>query len=244
MNMGSGPRTEFMKTLTVSLLVAGLMACAAVAGVVARPSTKAADVGPRFVLEDTVPRSFGDWRELPDSGAHVVNPQTQELLDKLYSQILTRTYVNSNGYRIMLSLAYGDDQRGDLAAHKPEVCYPAQGFQLHSNVEAKVSTPFGSIDGRRLSTSLGRRKEPVTYWFTVGDTAVRNKLQQRMVEVKLGLTGQVPDGLLFRVSSIDDATARAFEMQDRFVADLLNATQPLGRLRLSGLGGGGAVPAR
>jgi EpsI family protein len=238
--MGSSPSAAFMKTLTVSLLMAGLMACAAVAGVVARPSTKAAHVGPRFVLEDTVPRSFGDWRELPDAGAQVVNPQTKELLDKLYSQILTRTYVNSNGYRIMLSLAYGDDQRGDLAAHKPEVCYPAQGFTLHSNVEGKVSTPFGTIDGRRLSTSLGRRKEPVTYWFTVGDKAIRNKLQQRMVEVKLGLTGQIPDGLLFRVSSIDDTTARAFEMQDAFVADLLKATGAPGRLRLSGLG---AAPA-
>ena len=43
----------------------------------------------------------------------------------------------------------------------------------------------------------------MTYWFTVGDTAIKNKLQQRMVEVKLGLTGQIPDGLLFRVSSID-----------------------------------------
>lgn len=48
----------------------------------------------------------------------VVNPQTQELLDKLYSQILTRTYVNAKGYRIMLSLAYGSDQRGALQAHK------------------------------------------------------------------------------------------------------------------------------
>jgi EpsI family protein len=187
------------------------------------------------VLEDTVPKQFGEWRLVPDAGNTVVNPQTKELLDKLYSQILSRTYVNASGYRVMLSLAYGDDQRGDLAAHKPEVCYPAQGFALHSNQEVQLATPFGNIAARRLTTSLGARLEPVTYWFTVGDTAVKNKLQQRMVEVKLGLTGQIPDGLLFRVSSIDPASAKAFAMQDAFVADLLKASTAQSRLRLSGL---------
>ena len=94
----------------------------------------------------------------------------------------------------MLSLAYGDDQRSDLTAHKPEVCYPAQGFQLHSNSEDELTTPFGRIAVRRLNTSLGARREPVTYWFTVGDRAIRSKFDQRIVEVRLGLTGQIPDG--------------------------------------------------
>jgi EpsI family protein len=225
-----------MPMLRMAIVLASLMTFAAVAGIVSRPTAKVGGGAPRFLLEDTVPKQFGEWRELPDSGAYVVNPQTQELLDKLYSQLLTRTYVNASGYRIMLSLAYGDDQRGDLAAHKPEVCYPAQGFKLHSNIEAQVATPFGAIAARRLDTSLGQRKEPVTYWFTVGDTAVKNKLQQRMVEVKLGLTGQIPDGLLFRVSSIDAAPARAYAMQDEFVAELLKAATSQSRARLSGLG--------
>ena len=92
----------------------------------------AASPGLGIQLEPTVPQSFGDWTELPDQPAQVVNPQTKELLDTLYSQILTRTYVNKDGYRIMLSMAYGDDQRGGLQAHRPEVCYPAQGFKVAS----------------------------------------------------------------------------------------------------------------
>lgn len=224
-----------MRKIGVAVVLAALMAFAAMAGIVVRPSVKATSGGTRFLLENVVPKQFGDWRELPQMGAYVVNPQTKELLDKLYSQILTRTYVNSSGYRIMLSLAYGDDQRGGLQAHKPEVCYPAQGFALHSNQEAQVATPFGGIAARRLSTSLGQRKEPVTYWFTVGDTAIKNKLQQRMVEIRLGLTGQVPDGLLFRVSSIDDSPERAFQIQEAFVATLLQSASAEGRLWLSGL---------
>jgi len=136
----------------------------------------------------------------------------------------------------MLSLAYGDDQRADLTAHKPEVCYPAQGFQLHSNAEDELATPFGQIAVRRLNTSLGARKEPVTYWFTVGDRAIRSKLDQRIVEVRLGLTGQIPDGLLFRVSSIDPEPSRAYVEQDKFVAELLKAVSSRDRIRLAGLG--------
>ena len=138
----------------------------------------------------------------------------------------------------MLSLAYGDDQRADLTAHKPEVCYPAQGFQLHSNAEDELATPFGQIAVRRLNTSLGARKEPVTYWFTVGDRAIRSKLDQRIVEVRLGLTGQIPDGLLFRVSSIDPEPSRAYVEQDKFVAELLKAVSARDRIRLAGSGTG------
>ena len=224
-----------MSSVRLSIVLACLMTGASVGGIVARPGTKATEIGPKFVLDETVPKQFGDWRELPQVGAYVVNPQTKELLDKLYSQILTRTYVNSSGYRIMLSLAYGDDQRGSLALHKPEVCYPAQGFTLHSNEPAEVHTPFGGIAARRLRTSLGQRKEPVTYWFTVGENAISNKVQQRLVEIKLGLTGQVPDGLLFRVSSLDESPEMAFAQQEAFVSALLAATPATARLRLSGL---------
>ena len=158
------------RPLAVAIVMFCLMAGALALGMLGRPPAKSASAGPRFVLDAIVPKEFGDWREVPEQSVAVVNPQTKELLDKLYSQILTRTYVNSQGYQIMLSMAYGDDQRGDLQAHKPEVCYPAQGFSLHSNDESQLATPFGPITARRLSTSMGPRHEPVTYWFTVGDT--------------------------------------------------------------------------
>lgn len=211
------------------------MIATAAGGYAIRPGPKASDHGASIKLQTAVPASFGDWRQLPTPGAQVVNPQTQQLLDKLYSQLLTRNYVNGDGYAIMLSLAYGDDQRGALQAHKPEVCYPAQGFTLHSNVEADVTTDFGKISARRLNTSLGTRHEPVTYWFTSGDRTIRSRLEKRWVELRLALTGQVPDGLLFRVSSIDADSGRAFALQDKFVNEMLRATTPAQRAKLAGL---------
>jgi len=225
----------------IALVIAGLMLAASIGAVVARPTAKVSDEAP-LVLEKIIPLEFGDWREEPQRMVQVVNPQTQELLDKLYSQILSRTYVNSGGYRIMLSLAYGSDQRGSLQAHKPEVCYPAQGFQISNLESANLKTSFGTIPVRRLFGTMGPRQEPVTYWFTVGDKAVMGTTQKKLVELRFGLTGRIPDGMLFRVSSIDPDQGKAYQTQEQFVNQLLQAVSPSDRQRLSGLGeapGGG-----
>ncbi len=224
-----------MNLNSTAWIMSALMCGAAVAGIAARPSTKVADRGNAITLETAVPTDFGEWHELPDQQAQVVNPQTRELLDTIYDQILSRTYVNKDGYRIMLSLAYGDDQRGGLQAHRPEVCYPAQGFKLGKVEEGALPTSFGTIDVRRLTTELGARNEPVTYWLTVGDQVIKNKFDKRIAEIRLGLTGQIPDGLLFRVSSIDTDTARAFAMQQKFAADMMAAVPVETRRQLSGL---------
>jgi EpsI family protein len=217
------------------MAVAGLMVAASVGAIVARPAAKQADERPAVSLETIVPGQFGEWRILTAGHVQVVNPQAQELLDRLYSEVLTRVYVHSNGYRIMVSLAYGSDQRGGLQAHRPEVCYPAQGFTVRANEAGRLATAFGEIPVRRLFTTMGPRQEPVTYWFTVGDTAVGTSTHKRMVELVFGLTGRIPDGMLFRVSSIDADRSRAFELHEQFVNQLLSAVSPVDRRRLSGL---------
>lgn len=225
----------------IAITVAFLMCAVSVASVVVRPSATPKEKRTGITLESAVPKRFSEWTELPEQGAQVVNPQTKELLDKLYSQILTRSYVNKDGYRVMLSMAYGDDQRGGLQAHRPEVCYPAQGFKLGSVEDGQLKTAFGSIEVRRLSTSLGPRNELITYWLTVGDQVIRSKLDKRIAEIRLGLTGQIPDGLLFRVSSIDNDSARAYSMQQKFVADMMASVPAKTRQQLSGLVANGSA---
>ncbi len=220
----------------VSLWIAALMVLASIGAVLARPTVKAADEEPPISLEQMIPKQFGDWHEEPQRYMQVVNPQTQELLDKLYSQILSRVYINSAGYRIMLSLAYGSNQRGSLQAHKPEVCYPAQGFTIDRNEAGQFTSQFGEVPVRRLAGHLGARYEPVTYWFTVGDKAVQGATQKKLVELRFGLTGRIPDGLLYRVSSIDRDAQRAYQLQDQFTSQLLDAVSPADRRRLTGLG--------
>ena len=223
-----------MKLGITAVVIAALMCSASVAsiGVLSRAPTP----GLGIELETAVPTEFGEWAALKEEPAQLVNPQTKALLDSIYSQIVTRTYVHKSGYRIMLSLAYGDDQRGGLQAHRPEVCYPAQGFKVTSLSDGQLPTDYGPIEVRRLTTVLKTRREPVTYWLTIGDEVIRDKLQKRMAAIRLAFTGQIPDGLLFRASSIDEDHARAFAMQQRFVADLMSAIKdPETRQKLSGL---------
>jgi EpsI family protein len=191
----------------------------------------------QFQLTDVFPERFAGWRLLP-SNTMVVNPQAQEMLDKLYSQLLTRTYVNAAGYVIMLSVAYGDDQRGGLQAHMPDVCYPAQGFALLGAEAGAIDLPPASLPVQKLKTALKARKEPVTYWFTFGQHVMRspNAWQRRVVELRAAIDGKVPDGMLVRVSSIDENAADAFRQQERFIKDLVNAVPASHRARVTGNG--------
>ena len=73
-----------------------------------------------------------------------------------------------------------------------------QGFMLHSAQASQLATPFGEIPAQGLFTSRGPRKEPVTYWFTVGDKPVHGKLQKRLVDLRYGPSERIPEGMLFR----------------------------------------------
>lgn len=224
-----------MKGIRIWAVGLAMLAAAGLA-VAVKPSERMADSRPKIDLEAAIPKSFGDWKIDTSIVPIAPTPDVQALLDKIYSQILARTYVDSKGQRVMLSIAYGGDQSRDTQVHKPEVCYPAQGFKLQSVTAAILDTEFGGIPATRLFTTMGQRKEPVTYWFTVGDSAIKSGIEKRIVEFRYGLTGQIPDGMLFRVSSIDGDQPRAFGIQDQFVTQLLNAVPPGDRLRLSGLG--------
>lgn len=212
-----------------------MMFTASIGAIFARPTAKLADQTSAISLESMIPRQFGDWREILPDHVQMVDPQRQELLDRSYSQVLSRTYVNGAGYRIMLSIAYSDNQR-ERQAHMPEVCYPAQGFVIEENDPGVIATALGGIPVRRLFATMGARREPLTYWYAIGGTAVTGKLEKKLVHLRHALSGRVPDGMLFRVSSIDPDLGRAHRAQDQFVGELLQGVSPAERARLSGLG--------
>jgi len=215
-----------------SVVLAGLMIAVSAGSVRARPGKPKPSP---FPFDEAIPRAFGAWRELKSSIVQVVDPEARTLERTLYSQLVSRTYVNAAGDPVMLSLAYGEDQRGSKTAHPPEICYRAQGFDVLEMHDVDFATPFGSIAGRRLDTRKDARREPVSYWFNVGGTPIRSPLEQRWVQIRLGISGNVPDGLLFRVSSIDADPARAYGVHEGFIGDLLQSVTHEARTRLGGL---------
>jgi EpsI family protein len=188
-------------------------------------------------LDTMLPAQFAGWKSLPVDATHVVNPQQSELSARIYTQTLTRLYRNQrDGQQIMLVIAYGADQRDDLQVHYPEVCYPAQGFEVLSNQKLQLATAFGVLPVRRMETRQSmRRSEPVTYWAMLGDQVVLDGLHKKITEMRLAWAGKRSDGLLFRVSTIDAQADHAFANQTRFITDLLASLPAADRHRLSGL---------
>ena len=224
------------KTFITSVLLGSLMLLSSGAAKIITPTNLLADSNPRPKLESAIPAEFDGWKEEKSRTAQIINPQTEELLNKIYSQTLSRTYVDPAGERVMLSVAYGTDQRRGNEVHYPESCYPAQGFQVISMHADTLSTPKGPIAVNRLETNLANQRfEPVTYWTTIGNEITPGGTDKRMKEIAYGLKGDIPDGLVFRVSSIDTDTPRAFALQDRFVNALVKVLQPADKTWLMGL---------
>lgn len=137
----------------------------------------------------------------------------------------------------MLSIAYGSNQHDSTEVHKPEVCYPAQGFQIVANRNALLSLSDGLIPVRRLVATIGQqRSEPITYWIMTGEHAVADGLNKKIAELRYGLTGKIPDGMLVRISSIDRNEEAAFTNHDNFIGEMISSLTDDSKLRISGLG--------
>ena len=219
-------------------IAAVLMAAAAAGGQAMVPTRRMAALRWPFSLADIVPSTFAGWQVDTRAVNGIVNPQTEALLNKLYSQMLDRVYFDADGRRIMLSIAYGADQADDdVQLHYPEVCYPAQGFRVKSNRVDQVVLPEGVIHVRRLETEFSdSRFEPVTYWTIIGDQQSLGGWDRKLSEIRHGLRGEIVDGLLFRVSSIDRDSQHGFDVQQAFIRDIVAAMSPQARRQLAGLG--------
>jgi len=206
------------------------------AAVLGKPTRAVAEVGLGLRLDEVFPSAFGGWTVDPSLRPMVPNPQVQRFVESVYDQTLSRTYASAQGYRVMLSVAYGGHQNDAMDAHRPEQCYPAQGFIVSKGTwHATLPVEGHQLPVHRMVATLGSRNEPITYWLVVGREVTQFGLAYKWVTLKYGLTGRIPDGMLVRASSIDGNEARAFAQQDRFLVELMSHLQPEFRQRLLGV---------
>lgn len=198
------------------------------------PSHKLADNGPKIDLKTMIPKHFGDWKLDETLVPLMVDPDLQAQLNKLYNQILSRTYINGRGERIMLSIAYGGDQGKALQVHRPEVCYTAQGFQVGSMSKDYIDANGTRLPVMKLVATQGSRIEPITYWVMIGESAVRGNLEQGFARLRYGLSGKIPYGMLIRVSTISANEMQSYRIEAQFVRDMLEAVPMQYRQILTG----------
>jgi EpsI family protein len=185
-------------------------------------------------LEALIPHQFGAWQERP-SDALIVPQSPDSLAAKLYSQTVGRYYQNADGEGVMVLIAYGDTQSDQLQLHRPEICYPAFGFNLTSNKAAKISlAPGVSMPGRAIRATSPGREEQITYWTRIGEYIPDNSREQRWDKLRTEMSGTIPDGVLVRFSNALYDEADAFRLNQRFAADMIKAIRPEHRAPLIG----------
>lgn len=222
-----------MKAVLRSPILCVLMLAGAALAAALKPTSLLAEQRPGMDLERMVPKRFGEWNMVPLLTGQIVDPGQQAMIESLYAQTLTRTYVDKDGYMIMLSISYGRDQRDALQLHRPDICYPAQGFVLLEKQNAHLPGRK-QLPVTQLQTRQGSRFEPVTYWTMIGDHPYAGNLNKKLAEIRYGLSGTIPDGMLVRVSSIDRDARAAHTKQSDFALAMITALPDDARSRFAG----------
>ncbi len=210
-------------------------ACAALAmllsvalALIATPHLQANGGAPN--LEETVPMAFGDWQVVKDTRVQVdVSRGVEIQSEQPYDQTVMRTYVNSQGEQVMLALAWGERQRQDVKVHRPEVCYPAQGYSVVSLQVGKPLLMAGKAEPVPTVSLLAQGRggmEAVRYWIRIGTQYGGDGLQTRWYILKEGLAGRIPDGVLVRASQRirnGEETVVFNKVMDGFLVDLIGS---------------------
>ena len=137
---------------------------------------------------------------------------------------MSRAYVDKEGHAIMLMIAYGESQSDRLQMHHPEVCYTAQGFRVTKPVTTNFEWAPGAkpIPLTRMVANREGRVEPVAYWMRIGNDVTNSNWTRNALKLEYGLRGWIPDGALFRVSTIGVSEDISKQVQEKFIRDLIN----------------------
>ncbi|WP_293352456.1 exosortase-associated protein EpsI, V-type [Phenylobacterium sp.] len=207
------------------LLIGGACVAAAGVGAALKPRRNVSLLAKNETLANIVPAKFGPWRSEDVGDPMAINgPET--LSARLYNQLVSRIYTNDEaGASVFMLLAYGGRQTDELQLHRPEICYPAFGFELLRNEPTNLDLAKGVvIPARRLLADSESRRESIVYWTRMGEYLPSSGGQQREDRFRIAMQGIIPDGLLSRFSTIATGPADAWTELETFVTALVAAT--------------------
>ena len=189
----------------------------------------------RQKLGGLIARQVGPWGAVAPVGVVVTSEEVEN--SDGYDQLLTRVYSAAGLPTIMLLIAYGSTQGGSLQLHRPETCYPGQGFRLGQFAETDFAfRPDQPVQARRFTAYRDTRTERLVYWTRIADSFPRNTAQEYRAIFGSVLRGTVPDGILVRLSTIDDDISAGDRALTRFAQTMVATATPAGRQILIGRG--------
>ncbi len=180
-------------------------------------------------LTDAIPTKFGNWG--PVSTEDFILPLEDEGVEGVYGGVLTRAYANAANAVVMLVIAYAGGQTGTIVVHRPEACYPANGFKLSNRAELNLTDRASRIDLPAVSYTAKSydRTEQLLYWTRIGTFFPTDWLTEQVALVRSNLAGRLPDGALVRMSVISDDAAASRALLRDFAKALSEAVTGVGR---------------
>lgn len=232
MSASSTPRTAISRRSLLAGLAMGITAAAA-AGL--QPRAAPGRVG-RAGLGGMIPARIGPWQLVGADG--VIVARADETIDGPadgYENVLARAYAAAGLPTVMLLMAYGSAQGGGLQLHRPETCYPGQGFTLSDHRDTTIrfagADPIGA---RRFTATRDDRVERLVYWTRIGDRFPLDSAGEYVAILRSALSRTVADGLLVRLSTLSSDVALADTSLDAFAKALVAETTPAGRRMIVG----------
>jgi len=123
---------------------------------------------------DALPKAIGSW-----TGADMpVEQPIREILNA--DKILSRSYVNTDeDSGLSLWIVYRKFGRRDFA-HRPEMCYPASGWEITG--KGRTTVPYGGrdIQAVKVVAEKGLDSEVIVYWFASGERTEASFAKQQL----------------------------------------------------------------
>lgn len=216
------------------VLVGGALVALAGAGIALKPRRLVARLVPGE-LDEAIPRAFGEYSEV--GAASLVLPPKDDLSAKLYDAVLARVYAAPGRFPIGLCIAYGSAQDAGLQLHRPDECYPAQGFTISDQQSSSFMLADRAINATSLTASRTDRTDQLLYWTRIGSVFPPDSSAERKVIVSENLRGRVPDGVLTRLSVMTADRNRANSEMREFASQLISSLGTSGKRILLGNSG-------
>lgn len=224
---GLGPEAAHVLRIAPSRgLMAGVAITLAVAAafvLTPRPSTEPPDRD-NFAL---FPARLGDWT----GATYTLEPEVAKTLGA--TDYVNAVYRDVNEAQpVQFFSAWYHSQTEGQGIHSPEVCLPADGWEIFSIANHKVSLPttvYGDFVVNRAIIEKGLERQLVYYWFEQRGQRMTNDFAAKISVLKDGITRGRTDGALVRfVTQIGQNEPEA-EADARIQRLMVEALAPLPR---------------
>jgi EpsI family protein len=143
----------------------------------------------------TFPAMLGPYR-MAEEG--VVEPEVRDVLKA--DDILTRSYVGSDGIPVNLFIAAFKTQRNGKAPHSPKNCLPGSGWSQVINEQMTIDLPtLGPQKVNHYVVTKGGDRSSVIYWYQSRDRIVGTEYSAKIYSVLDSIRYNRSDTAIVRV---------------------------------------------